>query len=295
MTFPALLRGRRVTHWIDNTGALAALIKGYARAEDLAKIVHAFAFINLGLQCVIWFEYVRSKANVADFPSRGDFALLRGLGAHCVPLVLPDPDWWEEPTRWYTSMVNAAAFPTQGAAARSHPLPPDADREQGAFRPRRRSRRAAGSRPRVFLRASPADATLTARAATEGWSSAIVDFDIAGATIFQNPFTMGCFNSNRARRREAVACHQRWLEAEPPIAANRLCNFDGSRIPSHIRPRETSVVAHRSATHVRSEIDALLTQYPHARAFRLCCADACSNCMCHGAALASFMQGVIGA
>ena len=129
LTFPAQLRGRRVTHWIDNTGALAALIKGYARAEDLAKIVHAFAFINLGLQCVIWFEYVRSKANVADFPSRGDFALLRGLGAHCVPLVLPDPEWWDAPSRWYTSMVKTAAFPNQGAPSRSNPLPPDTDRE----------------------------------------------------------------------------------------------------------------------------------------------------------------------
>ena len=36
------LRGRRVLHWIDNTGAIAALTKGYARAPNSVRIVHVF-------------------------------------------------------------------------------------------------------------------------------------------------------------------------------------------------------------------------------------------------------------
>ena len=35
------LAGRRVIHWIDNTGAVAALVKGYAAAPDSARILHA--------------------------------------------------------------------------------------------------------------------------------------------------------------------------------------------------------------------------------------------------------------
>ena len=76
-TFPDLLRDRRVLHWIDNTGALAALIKGYSRELDCARIVQAFSAFSLGLGVRAWFEYVASKANIADLPSRGDVELLK--------------------------------------------------------------------------------------------------------------------------------------------------------------------------------------------------------------------------
>ena len=87
-------------HSIDNYSAVAALVKGYARAVDLAKIVHAFAAVNLGLQCWVWFEYVRSSANIADGPSRGDFTLLNELGASRRDMIIPHPDWWDLPTTW---------------------------------------------------------------------------------------------------------------------------------------------------------------------------------------------------
>ena len=135
LTFPALLKGARVIHWIDNTGALAALIKGYARASDLAKIVHAFAATNLGLQCEVWFEYVRSKANIADLPSRGEFGLLHSLGASRVDLVLPLPQWWESPEAYvHAARVGAAHHAT--SAKRSRPAPTNTKVET---RPRRRS------------------------------------------------------------------------------------------------------------------------------------------------------------
>ena len=52
-----------------------------ARAPDSVRIVHAFAAFNLGQDASAWFEWVPSKANVADLPSRGDFELLRRLGS----------------------------------------------------------------------------------------------------------------------------------------------------------------------------------------------------------------------
>ena len=75
------LAGRRVVHWIDNTGAVAALVKGYASAPDSARILHAFIALTLAMGMAIWFEYVPSKANIADLPSRLAFELLLRLGA----------------------------------------------------------------------------------------------------------------------------------------------------------------------------------------------------------------------
>lgn len=56
-------------------------VKGYSRVPDSAQIVHAFHSLNLGLKCRVWFEYVNTKANIADEPSRGEFTLLKELGS----------------------------------------------------------------------------------------------------------------------------------------------------------------------------------------------------------------------
>jgi hypothetical protein len=98
-TFPDVLRGRRVIHWIDNTSALAGLIKGYAGAPDSASIVHAFHAFNSALRSDVWFEYVASKANIADLPSRGEFAHLHALGSTSRPCVLPSLDEWLVPAQ----------------------------------------------------------------------------------------------------------------------------------------------------------------------------------------------------
>ena len=91
------LRGRRVLHWIDNTGVIAALTKGYSRAPDSVRILHVFKAFCLGLGVSIWFQWVPSKANIADLPSRSEFALLRRFGASEVPLVFPEFEAWDGP------------------------------------------------------------------------------------------------------------------------------------------------------------------------------------------------------
>ena len=76
---------------------MAALAKGYSRAVDSARIVHALHAWNVGAGVATWFEYVRSKANVADLPSRYEFELLRELGSEEVDVSLPVIDDWFAP------------------------------------------------------------------------------------------------------------------------------------------------------------------------------------------------------
>lgn len=98
------LKGRRVVHWIDNTSAIAALCKGYSAAPDSARILQAFATLRMDIDCPIWFQWVPSKANIADLPSRREFGLLEELGSSKVPLILPLFASWDAPfARWSSS------------------------------------------------------------------------------------------------------------------------------------------------------------------------------------------------
>ena len=76
-------------HFIDNTVAQSALVHGYARTDDLADISNGFHLMAAGLLTAAYFDYVPSKANIADLPSRGEFALPRALGADVVPMRVP--------------------------------------------------------------------------------------------------------------------------------------------------------------------------------------------------------------
>ena len=76
-TYPNLFKGRRVLHFIDNTVALSALVHGYSGKPDLAKQVNVFYLQMLSLRSAVYFDYVPSKANIADLPSRRMFVQLR--------------------------------------------------------------------------------------------------------------------------------------------------------------------------------------------------------------------------
>jgi hypothetical protein len=80
-TFPDVLRGRQVIHFVDNTSSVASLVKGYSRAPDSVELVHCFAAQRLPLDVDTWVQWVPSKANIADLPSRGEFQMLRELGS----------------------------------------------------------------------------------------------------------------------------------------------------------------------------------------------------------------------
>jgi hypothetical protein len=112
LSIPHVFRGRSVIHFVDNTSAVAALVKGYAKPIDSGQIVNAIAAYNAGLDVNVFWEYVRSKANIGDFPSRLRLdlmrAALRDAGIETEPTmvtcVLPSFDDWitQLPSHWLT-------------------------------------------------------------------------------------------------------------------------------------------------------------------------------------------------
>ena len=57
--------------WIDNSGAIGGLLKGYSGVPDCARIISFFHFTiaKLGIAS-LWIDYLPSKSNPADAPSR---------------------------------------------------------------------------------------------------------------------------------------------------------------------------------------------------------------------------------
>ena len=72
LTFPGAMAGRRVLHFIDNTSALSASVHGYAGAADMAAFVNALHLSDALMGVDPWYEWVPSKANISDLPSRSE-------------------------------------------------------------------------------------------------------------------------------------------------------------------------------------------------------------------------------
>lgn len=65
----------------------------------------------------VWLEYVASGANLADHPSRGDFALLHSMGSVRFEIVLPDlgTDW---ASTYRSVFLSLAPRPSKGVKRR---------------------------------------------------------------------------------------------------------------------------------------------------------------------------------
>ena len=70
VTFGDLLRDRRVLFFCDSTTAMSAAVHGTGRSADMCALANALHLEFARLQCRPWFEWVPSKANPADIPSR---------------------------------------------------------------------------------------------------------------------------------------------------------------------------------------------------------------------------------
>ena len=64
-------------------------VRGYSGARDLGRVVRAMQEAWQALGVDPWVEYVRSAANLAALPSRGDTARLRAMGAVRVSFQVP--------------------------------------------------------------------------------------------------------------------------------------------------------------------------------------------------------------
>lgn len=114
LSCPSLLAGKEVIHWIDNTSALAALMKGYSGIPDSAHLVHAFHAWNAGAGASVWFEYVPTHANPADEPSRkrslrdSSYCPAKRARSHPTPVVFPSLARLSHPASWMTEASAAA-------------------------------------------------------------------------------------------------------------------------------------------------------------------------------------------
>ena len=59
-----------MVHFVDNSGAAAALCKGFGRAVDSARIVHALWAFACALGCSPRVLYIPTKGNIMDVSSR---------------------------------------------------------------------------------------------------------------------------------------------------------------------------------------------------------------------------------
>ena len=122
----------------------------------------------------------------------------------------------------------------------------------------------------------------------------IVSIDISNNGPFGNPFPLGVFDSNIARRREAVALHERWLNARPAIEAADIRNFDGSSISSALLLR-SGYWRSQTALDVLSAFERIVRANPDAHVFRLQCTPSCHGCLCHGSALVEDLRQFLAA
>ena len=102
MSAPAAFAGRKVIIFIDNTGALSSLLHGYSSKPDAARLCNLFHLFAAAIGCSIYFEWVPTKANIADLPSRATMEAMRRYFSYfphsrVLPLVPPDASTWNAP------------------------------------------------------------------------------------------------------------------------------------------------------------------------------------------------------
>jgi hypothetical protein len=102
MSSPSSFAGRKVILFIDNTGALSSLLHGYSSKPDAARLCNLFHLYAAAIGCAIYFEWVPTKANIADLPSRATLEAWRRYFSYfprsrMVPLVPPDASTWDAP------------------------------------------------------------------------------------------------------------------------------------------------------------------------------------------------------
>ena len=98
-SFKSSLYGRNVRIWSDNVGSESATRKGAAKSFDHNSLIHGIWSQALRLKIALQVDRVPTQFNVADLPSREEYALLEQIGAVWVPPLLAheflNPGCWE--------------------------------------------------------------------------------------------------------------------------------------------------------------------------------------------------------
>ena len=68
-------------HFVDSNPARQCLVRASSRQPDLNQLAGMVWYVAGSTVKTYWCDYVPSKANLADAPSRGDFQIMKQLGA----------------------------------------------------------------------------------------------------------------------------------------------------------------------------------------------------------------------
>ena len=73
-SLPRVFHDAMVMHFVDNQGVLWNLVDASSKEPGCAGMAHSTALLQARLRAAVWYEYVASKANIGDMPSRGDYS-----------------------------------------------------------------------------------------------------------------------------------------------------------------------------------------------------------------------------
>ena len=136
---PDMVRDRDIIHFVDNTSAIMGLYKGYSPSPDSCRLIQIFHLLMARMNFRVWWEWVASKANISDLPSRDDYDLLIRWAATWVA-----PEWMTAET--YNSSFKVWLVRTLKRDQPGSPASPSAHRQRmsgGARRIARASGRSA--------------------------------------------------------------------------------------------------------------------------------------------------------
>lgn len=71
-TYPDIFKDSDVVCFVDNQGALGILVSGSSSDAAMGRLAHDVAKAQMAIGSRFFYEYVPSKANIADLPSRGE-------------------------------------------------------------------------------------------------------------------------------------------------------------------------------------------------------------------------------
>ena len=95
LQWPEKVRNRKLVWYVDNTSAMASMVKGASANQHLERIVGLTWMIAYHLQADIWFEWVDSESNWSDSISRHfeKDEVSKKLGFSTHPMT-KDTSWW---------------------------------------------------------------------------------------------------------------------------------------------------------------------------------------------------------
>ena len=102
-TFSRQCYGQKLHVWSDKCGSENATKRGSAKAWDHNHVVHAMWVKAAALRCHMVVDRVPTEVNIADLPSRMEYALLRRMGSRFVEPQLDSMFWSSE--AWSTVLL----------------------------------------------------------------------------------------------------------------------------------------------------------------------------------------------